>query len=210
MSNPLKASDNNPKGTFKILTLCAFLFGSLLLNSQLAQAANPKVRLTTDLGIILVELYPKHAPKSVENFLYYVNSGFYNGTIFHRVLPNFMVQTGGYTWDFQQKATRAPIVNESIGGLKNTYGTLAMARTNDPDSADSQFFINVNSNTHLNAIGDKPGYTVFAKVIDGMEIAVQITRLPQGIHGRRFPNAPNEAIRIIKAEVVKPRILIKY
>ena len=210
MTQTLKALNNSLQCAFKVFALSILLFSTLLVSTQLAQAANPKVRLHTDLGIILIELYPERAPKTVENFLYYLNSGFYNGTIFHRVLPNFMIQTGGYTWDFQQKITRTPIVNESVGGLENTYGTLAMARTNDPDSADSQFFINVNSNAHLNAAGDKPGYAVFAKVIEGMEIAVQITRLPQGIHGRRFPNAPNDAIRILKAEVVKPRILIEY
>ena len=183
---------------------------SLLLCLPASAASNKKVRLSTDFGDITVELYPDRAPKSVENFLAYVNSGFYNGTIFHRVLPNFMIQTGGYTWDFQKKATQPEIANESIGGLRNHYATLAFARTDDPDSADSQFFINVKSNPHLDAVDDKPGYTVFAKVIEGMDIAVMISRLPQGIHGGHFPNAPNEAIRILKAEVVKPRILIEY
>ena len=190
------------------IALCTFI--SLLLCIPASAASSEKVRLTTDYGNIIVQLYPDRAPKNVANFLTYVNSGFYNGTIFHRVLPNFMIQTGGYSWDFQKKATQPEIENESIGGLKNHYATLAMARTDDPDSADSQFFINVKSNPHLDAVDDTPGYTVFAKVIEGMDIAVMISRLPQGIHGSRFPNAPNEAIRILKAEVVKPRILIEY
>lgn len=185
--------------------LCALL--SLLIS--FSANASEKVRLTTDFGDIILELYPEKAPITVKNFLYYVNSGFYDGTIFHRVIPNFMIQGGGYTWDFQKKPTQAEIINESIGGLKNTYGTLAMARTDDPDSASSQFFINVNTNPHLDADGDKPGYTVFARVIEGIDITVQMTRSPQGMY-RHFPNAPNEAIRILKAEVIKPKILIQY
>lgn len=174
-------------------------------------ADNSKVRLSTDLGDIIIELYPSKAPITVENFLTYVNSGFYDGTIFHRILPNFMVQTGGYTWDFQEKVTQPDIVNESIGGLKNLYSTLAMARTDNPDSASSQFFINVKTNPHLDANGDKPGYTVFGKVIEGMDIAVAISRLPQGKYANTsFPNTPNQPVRILKAEVAKPRLLIQY
>jgi|TARA_B110000116_G_scaffold271674_1_gene293161 peptidyl-prolyl cis-trans isomerase A (cyclophilin A) len=190
------------------IALCTFF--SLLICLPAAAASSKKVRLTTDYGDIIVVLYPERAPKNVANFLAYVNSGFYDGSIFHRVLPNFMIQTGGYSWDFQKKATQPEVVNESIGGLKNHYATLAMARTNDPDSADSQFFINVKSNPHLDAIDNNPGYTVFAKVIEGMNIVVMISRLPQGAHGSGFSNAPNEAVRILKAEVIKPRILIQY
>lgn len=190
------------------LALCILI--SLTLSLPAAAASSKKVRISTDIGDMIVELYPEKAPITVENFLTYVNSGFYNGTVFHRVLPNFMIQTGGFTWDFQKKATLAEIKNESIGGLQNLYGTLAMARTDDPDSADSQFFINVKTNPHLDAVKDKPGYTVFGKVIEGMDVAVYISRLPQGAHGKRFPNAPNETVRILKAEIVKPKVLIQY
>lgn len=190
------------------IALC--IIASLALCLPASAASSKKVRISTDIGDMIVELYPEKAPITVENFLTYVNNGFYNGTIFHRALPNFMVQTGGFTWDFQRKATLPEITNESVGGLKNLYATLAMARTNSPDSADSQFFINVKTNPHLDAQGDEPGYTVFGKVIEGMDIAIKISRLPQGTHGKNFPNAPNETIRIIKAEVVKPRVLIQY
>lgn len=190
------------------IALC--IIASLALCLPASAASSKKVRISTDIGDMIVELYPEKAPITVENFLTYVNNGFYNGTIFHRVLPNFMIQTGGFTWDFQRKATLPEIANESVGGLKNLYATLAMARTNNPDSADSQFFINVKTNPHLDAQENEPGYTVFGKVIEGMDIAIKISRLPQGAHGKSFPNAPNETIRIIKAEVVKPRVLIQY
>lgn len=190
------------------LALC--VIASLALCLPASAASSKKVRINTDIGEMIVELYPERAPITVENFLTYVNNGFYNGTIFHRALPNFMVQTGGFTWDFQRKATLPEIQNESVGGLKNLYATLAMARTDNPDSADSQFFINIKTNPHLDAQEDKPGYTVFGKVIEGIDIAIKISRLPQGAHGKSFPNAPNKTIRIIKAEVVKPRILIQY
>lgn len=190
------------------LALC--LIASLALCLPAAADSSKKVRISTDIGDMMIELYPEKAPLTVENFLTYVNSGFYNGTIFHRALPNFMIQTGGFTWDFQKKKTLPEISNESVGGLRNLYGTLAMARTNDPDSADSQFFINVKTNPHLDAEKDKPGYTVFGKVIEGMDVAIRISRLPQGAHGKSFPNAPNQTVRIIKAEVAKPKILIQY
>lgn len=190
------------------LALC--LIASLALCLPASAASSKKVRINTDVGDMIVELYPEKAPITVENFLTYVDSGFYNGTIFHRALPNFMVQTGGFTWDFQKKATLPEIQNESVGGLKNLYATLAMARTNDPDSADSQFFINVKTNPHLDAQKDEPGYTVFGKVTEGMDVAVFISRLPQGAHGKNFPNAPNETVRIINIEIVKPRVLIQY
>lgn len=190
------------------IALC--IIASLALCLPASAASSKKVRIYTDVGDMIIELYPEKAPVTVKNFLNYVDSGFYNGTIFHRALPNFMVQTGGFTWDFQKKATQSEIINESVGGLKNLYATLAMARTNDPDSADSQFFINVKTNPHLDAQKDKPGYTVFGKVIEGMDVAVFISRLAQGAHGKNFPNAPNETVRIINIEIVKPRVLIEY
>ncbi|MCX2778830.1 peptidylprolyl isomerase [Microbulbifer thermotolerans] len=163
-----------------------------------ALADNPEVELKTDLGLIRVELFRDKAPATVENFLAYLDSGFYNGVIFHRVIPNFMVQTGGHTFDFQLKETREPVINESGNGLKNLRGTLAMARKNDPDSATSQFFINLKHNAHLDAQADKPGYTVFGRVIQGMDVVEKIVNEPRGLY-RAFPNAPNVPIRILNA-----------
>ncbi|HUV40249.1 MAG TPA: peptidylprolyl isomerase [Sedimentisphaerales bacterium] len=130
-----------------------------------------KVRLETTKGNIVVELNPQAAPITVKNFLEYVEKGFYDGVIFHRVIPNFMIQTGGFTADMAQKATNKPIVNEAGNGLKNARGTIAMARTSNPDSATSQFFINHKDNDFLNYVENRnPGYAVFGKVIEGMEV----------------------------------------
>ncbi|KUJ84299.1 peptidylprolyl isomerase [Microbulbifer flavimaris] len=177
--------------------LCALVLATLL--ALPAIAANPKVDLKTDLGTIRVELYADKAPVTVENFLGYVDSGFYNGVIFHRVIPGFMAQTGGLTFDFQKKETGEPIANESANGLPNTRGTLAMARHSSPDSATSQFFINLSNNSHLDASEDKPGYTVFGKVIEGMEVVEKIAAEPQGLY-RAYPNAPNVPVRILEAK----------
>jgi cyclophilin family peptidyl-prolyl cis-trans isomerase len=167
-----------------------------------AQADNPKVRLDTDLGVITIELYPQQAPITVENFLGYVRSGFYNGTLFHRVIPNFMAQAGGYTFDFNKKETKANIKNESSNGLKNLKGTLAMARTSNPDSASAQFFINLVDNPHLDYKENEPGYAVFAKVIDGMDVVDDIVKEPRGVY-RNFPDSPNNIVRILKAVEIK-------
>ncbi|AFU97373.1 peptidylprolyl isomerase [Simiduia agarivorans] len=177
------------------------LFGiGLLLLSSLALAGNPKVKLETDMGTIVLEVFEDKAPITAQNFLDYVDSGFYDGTIFHRVIPNFVVQGGGFTFDFQRKETKAPIKNESDNGLLNNYGTLSMARLSDPNSATSQFFINVNvrGNPHLDPQKNKPGYAVFAKVVEGIDVVDAITREPRG-NIRAFPEAPNVAIRILKA-----------
>ena len=128
------------------------------------------VRLDTSAGIIDIKLFPEKAPKTVENFLAYVDSGFYDGTIFHRVIDNFMVQGGGFTTDRVEKETREPIQNESINKLHNIRGTIAMARTSDPDSATAQFFINQRSNLRLDWSAGQPGYTVFGEVIRGMGV----------------------------------------
>ncbi|MGL6160797.1 peptidylprolyl isomerase [Microbulbifer sp.] len=167
-----------------------------------ALAENPQVELQTDLGGIQLELYKDKAPATVENFLAYVDSGFYNGVIFHRVIPGFMVQTGGMTFDFQKKETREPVANESANGLKNLRGTVAMARLNDPDSATAQFFINLVNNGHLDAQKDKPGYTVFGKVVKGMGVVDKIVAEPRGLY-RAFPAAPNTPVRILKAKRLK-------
>lgn len=157
----------------------------------------PRVVLTTDLGDITLELYPEKAPKTVANFLQYVKDGFYIGTIFHRVVPGFVVQGGGLTFDFVRKETRDPVVNESIGGLSNTKGSVAMARLPNPDSATSQFFVNLEDNPHLNADGEDAGYTVFARVIQGMDVIFKITKEPQG---RFRPQAPDLPVRILSIQ----------
>jgi peptidyl-prolyl cis-trans isomerase A (cyclophilin A) len=167
-----------------------------------ALAADPQVDVKTNVGTIRIELYPAKAPKTVENFLQYVKDGHYNGTIFHRVIPGFMVQGGGMTKDMAQKKTRAPIPIESKNGLKNEVGTLAMARTSDPNSATSQFFINVNNNGFLGYPGqDGHGYTVFGKVVSGMDVVNKIVAMPTGNQGMH-QNVPRTPIVIESASVV--------
>ncbi|MDQ2075551.1 peptidylprolyl isomerase [Marinimicrobium sp. ABcell2] len=175
--------------------LCILLIGAALP----AHAENPRVLVTTDVGEMIIELFPERAPVTVENFLAYVDSHFYNGTIFHRVIPGFVVQGGGLTYDFTPKETRDPIVNESDNGLRNSPMTLSMARTSDPDSATSQFFINLNDNRSLNATEDRPGYTVFGRVVDGQETVIAIVEEPRG-NFRAHPDAPNTPVRILKAQ----------
>lgn len=134
------------------------------------QTENPKVLMVTTDGEITIELFADKSPITVENFLRYVEDGHYEGTVFHRVISNFMIQGGGFTAELTEKPTRGPIVNESVNKLHNTRGTLAMARTSDPDSASAQFFINQRSNLRLDWSGGKDGYTVFGEVIDGMQV----------------------------------------
>jgi peptidyl-prolyl cis-trans isomerase B (cyclophilin B) len=143
-------------------------------------AGNPQVTLDTSMGAITIELYADKAPVTVKNFLDYVAAGHYDNTIFHRVIPNFMVQGGGFESGMRQKRTRPSIINESSNGLKNERGTLAMARTSDPDSASSQFFINTVNNDFLNKASarDGVGYCVFAKVIEGMDVVDKIVAVP--------------------------------
>ncbi|MDO9636715.1 MAG: peptidylprolyl isomerase [Thiobacillus sp.] len=150
------------------------------------QAANPRVLIETSKGNITVEVFPAQAPQSAGNFLNYVKTGFYDGLVFHRVIPGFMIQTGGMTADMQEKPKNAPIRNEADNGLKNLRGTLAMARTADPHSASSQFFINVKDNAFLNHRGQTPqgwGYAVFGQVVDGMDVVDAIVAVPRGNHG---------------------------
>jgi peptidyl-prolyl cis-trans isomerase A (cyclophilin A) len=150
----------------------------------------------------LVELYPDKAPKSVENFVQYAKDKFYDGTIFHRVIGNFMVQGGGYTPEMNLKPTRAPIPLEANNGLKNDRGTLAMARTSNPNSATSQFFVNVVDNNSLNASSpDGTGYAVFGKVISGMDVVDRIRAVATGNKGGA-QNVPIDVIQINKAEIV--------
>lgn len=147
-------------------------------NVSLAEKVNPQILLKTNLGDIKVELYPKEAPKTVKNFLNYVDSGFYEGTIFHRTIAGFMIQGGGFTENMEQKEVNDPIENESNNGLSNLQGTLSMARTNYPHSATSQFFINAVNNYRLDARGRRPGYAVFGKVTEGMDLVSRISRSP--------------------------------
>ncbi|HEY7214466.1 MAG TPA: peptidylprolyl isomerase [Thermoanaerobaculia bacterium] len=165
--------------------------------------SNPSVALETSHGRIVLELYPDKAPKTVENFLQYVRSGFFDGTIFHRVIPDFMIQGGGFTSDMRQKPTRTPIQNEADNGVANARGTIAMARTNDPHSATAQFFINLKDNGFLNHTGKHPqgwGYTAFGKVTAGMDVVDKIARVSTARKGMH-ENVPAEPVVIEKAEV---------
>jgi cyclophilin family peptidyl-prolyl cis-trans isomerase len=180
--------------------------GTVSLSAQTPAPApaakpNPRVALDTAKGKIVVELFPDKAPLTVANFLLYVKSGFYDGVIFHRVIPNFMVQTGGFTPDMKQKPTKGQIQNESRNGLSNERGTLAMARLSEPHTASSQFFINLKDNRSLDHSPRGWGYTVFGRVVEGMDVVDAIATVrttTKGPHG----DVPIEAITIKKASVV--------
>jgi peptidyl-prolyl cis-trans isomerase B (cyclophilin B) len=163
------------------------------------------VILHTNHGAITIELFEDKAPESVKNFIQYARDGHYDGTLFHRVIPNFMIQGGGFDTDFNQKSTREPITNEADNGLENTRGTLAMARTNDPHSATSQFFINVTDNSFLNhrsnASGQTWGYAVFGRVVEGMDVVDAIREVPTGRHGFH-QDVPTEPVIIERVELV--------
>ena len=164
-----------------------------------------KVKLTTTLGEVIIQLNTEKAPISSANFLTYVKEGFYNGTIFHRIIPDFMAQGGGFDTSFNQKAVHASIKNEANNGLKNTRGTLAMARTNDPDSATAQFFINYKDNSFLNHTSQTSsgwGYAVFGEVIEGMDVVDAMAKQATSNRGGH-ENVPKTDIVIEKAEVVK-------
>ena len=189
------------------------LLATLTLSAGIAMAAtpaasaDPHVKFVTTEGDFVVEVYPEKAPKTVENFLQYVKDKHYNGTIFHRVINNFMIQGGGYDSAYAEKKTRPPVVHEgrealAKGGPKNTVGTLAMARTNDPNSASSQFFINVKDNDFLNPSTQSPGYTVFGKVISGMDVVNKIKAVPTGAGGPFSSDAPKTPVVIKSATLV--------
>jgi cyclophilin family peptidyl-prolyl cis-trans isomerase len=168
------------------------------------RSAAPKVKLTTSMGPIVIELNKDKAPISTENFVKYVDSGHYNGTVFHRVIDGFMIQGGGMGPDMREKPTRSPIKNESTNGLKNDEYTVSMARTNVRDSATSQFFINTKQNDFLNFTGDmNPGYAVFGKVVEGTDTVDKIKKVATGNMGP-FQNVPKEPVVIEKAECVAP------
>jgi cyclophilin family peptidyl-prolyl cis-trans isomerase len=168
-----------------------------------AGAANPQVKLETTQGTIVIELDAAKAPVTVSNFLEYVKSGFYDGTVFHRVIPSFMIQGGGFTGKMEQKPAREPIVNESANGLVNTRGTVAMARTPDPNSATAQFFINLKDNAFLDKAKaqDGYGYCVFAKVVKGMNVVDAIAAVKTGTVGG-FQDVPMQPVVIKKVSVV--------
>ena len=228
----------------RALTLAAFCAGGLLATSAPAQAQGqtaegpPRVALETNLGTIVIELAPEHAPKTVANFLRYVNDGHYNGTIFHRVIPNFMAQAGGFDAQMREKPTRPPVEHEGRqamqAGLRNQIGTIAMARTNDPQSATAQFFINVANNDFLDPVLIPPGdpvpefvhrgrtyrnvpraqllnspqlfgYTVFGRVVSGMDVVQRLVQIPTGSGGPFPTDVPKQTVTILKASVQKGR-----
>jgi len=174
----------------QVLAFCAV--SALATASAVAQ----QVRFETSEGAFVVKLEPEKAPKTVANFLDYVKAGHYAGTTFHRVIPNFMIQGGGFTPDMQQKPTKAPIPLESRNGLSNKRGTVAMARTGDPNSATAQFFVNVTDNPFL----DQPSYAVFGEVVQGMDVVDRIRAVPTGNQGP-FQNVPTKPVIITKATV---------
>ena len=173
-----------------------------LLSSFAACAANPQVEMKTSLGTLTIELYPDRAPKTVENFLQYARDGFFDGTVFHRVIPGFMIQGGGMSPELKEKPTRPPVPNEAKNGLKNETGTIAMARTADPHSASAQFFINLQNNGFLDYPGrDGWGYAVFGKVVQGLDVVEKIARVPTGNSGFH-QNVPTKPVLIEAARVL--------
>ena len=179
-----------------------FLAGTVLAQ---APAANPKVLFKTSQGDITIELYPAKAPITVQNILDYVEAKFYDGLIFHRVIPNFMIQCGGMDAEMRQKSGNPAIKNEAGNGLKNTRGSVAMARTNVVDSATSQFFINLKDNVFLNHKDNTPegfGYCVFGKVVAGMDVVDAIAKVPT-VNKRGHGDVPLAPITILSAAVVK-------
>lgn len=177
-------------------------FGTAATAAPATLNPQPSVALKTSLGTITVQLDPQKAPKTVANFLEYVRAGQYNGTVFHRVIPGFMVQGGGYDARYQEKPTRGPIPLEARGGLSNATGTIAMARTSDPDSATSQFFINTANNTNLDYPSpDGNGYAVFGKVTSGMDVVRKIEGVATGNRGS-MANVPTQPVTIESATVL--------
>ena len=195
------------KYLLKTLTLSTLM----AISTQASSAANPatethpRILMETSMGNIVLELDRAKAPKSVDNFVQYVQDGFYDGTIFHRVIKDFMAQGGGFTPDFAQKPTRAMVTNEADNGLKNVRGSIAMARTNDPHSATAQFFINTVDNDFLNFSAPTArgwGYTVFGKVVEGMDVVDKIRTTPTGSGGPFPTDVPKTPVMIKKASMV--------
>jgi peptidyl-prolyl cis-trans isomerase B (cyclophilin B) len=190
------------------ILLAALMTPLLMLAASASSAAEqaPRVRLETTMGNIVLALDAQQAPQTVENFLAYVNSGFYDGTIFHRVIGNFMIQGGGYTADMSRKQTRPPVKNEADNGLKNSRGSIAMARTQDPHSASAQFFINVEDNAALDHTAPNErgwGYAVFGHVAEGMDVVDKIRAQATGVKAG-FRDVPKKTITITRAVVEAP------
>ena len=189
------------------LAASALLCTALLTPLALAQPGNPVIRMVTNVGTIEAELHADKAPKTVANFVPYVRDKHYDGLIFHRVIGQFMIQGGGYDSQYRQRPTRAPVEHEgrqaAAAGLKNEPGTLAMARTNDPNSATSQFFINVVPNAFLDPTPAQPGYTVFGKVTAGMDVVEKIRNTPTGAGGPFPTDVPRTPVIIQSITLVK-------
>jgi peptidyl-prolyl cis-trans isomerase A (cyclophilin A) len=188
------------------MNLCKFsmalVTATVCALSQAAETATPQVRLKTNMGMIVLELDAQRAPLTVKNFLQYARDKHFDGTIFHRVIPGFVIQGGGYTDKSIEKPARAPVPNESGNGLSNRRGTVGLARTGDPHSGTSQFYINLGENVALDPQPGRWGYTVFGRVIEGMEVAQKISETPTGVTGA-FEDAPVKQVVIEKAEIVE-------
>ena len=190
----------------RLIAMAAILLCLVMPLSALADESAPRVRLETSMGNITVELNSVAAPKTVDNFLQYVRDGFYDNTIFHRVIKSFMIQGGGFTPQMQQKKTRPPVVNEADNGLKNDAGTIAMARTMAPHSATSQFFINVKNNDFLNHTAKDTrgwGYCVFGRVISGMDVVKAIENVKTATKFG-YGDVPVDSVVIQKAVIIEP------
>ncbi|MFP1764106.1 peptidylprolyl isomerase A [Lonsdalea quercina] len=186
----------------RILATIATVFTLSAFSPAFAATASTHVLLTTSAGNIELALDDQKAPESVKNFVSYVDSGFYNGTVFHRVIPGFMVQGGGFTSDLKQKATNPPVKNEADNGLRNLRGTISMARTTEKDSATSQFFLNVADNAFLDHGQRDFGYAVFGKVVKGMDVADKISQVQTENVGP-YQNVPIKPIVIQSAKIIK-------
>ena len=192
------------KALVNLMQFKNLFLGSLLLSASISAFAAPSVEFQTNQGNFTVELYPEKAPKTVANFLQYVKDGFYENTIFHRVINHFMIQGGGFERDLSEKNTRAPISNEAGNGLLNETGTIAMARTADPDSATAQFFVNLFDNQFLDYVGPDPdqiGYCVFGKVTSGMDV-IQKIGLTQTNTVGRYSDVPVKPVIIKSAKLL--------
>ena len=204
---------NTKNLTRRLLCALTLSIGVLSMQATHAQdapktAGAPQVKFVTNMGEFVVEVYPDKAPKTAENFLQYVRDKHYDGTIFHRVIANFMIQGGGYDARYIERPTRAPVMHEGLealskGGPRNTVGTIAMARTNAPHSATAQFFINVVDNGFLDPSPQQPGYTVFGKVVSGMDVVNRIRAIPTGFGGP-FPSDVPRTPVVIKSATVLP------
>ena len=192
-------------GVYLFIVAAALVFLAFGCRSEKGNLKGLKmVKLEITKGAIVIEVNETAAPVTAANFLQYVKDGFYDGTIFHRVIPNFMIQGGGFTPDMQQKPTRPSIVNESKNGLKNKRGAIAMARLNDPNSATAQFFINHVDNANLDYSARNPGYAVFGQVVGGMDVVDAIAKVKTGTKGM-FQDVPDEPVIIKSAKVISKK-----